>query len=204
MSFNVTFGSARLANTPEFTGVEPSNFPLDNKGYKPMKNEAAAVFGLLPKLTTSAKLSQSFDDVLVGPQKDGQFPSTHSGVKVSSLPASARKDVTRLIAAYVGDVPAAISKPLIARYKKQYSRTYVSYAGGTTDAPGTYLRIDGPRPGSSSPCRRPTRAPGITTPSTATNGTTTARSTQRSSGCGRPTGVPLGAPCASAWGASRP
>src|SRR4051794_16163114 len=46
---------------------------------------------------------------------------------------------------YVGDVPPAISKPLIAQYKKQYSRTYVSYAGGTTDTPGTYLRIDGPQ-----------------------------------------------------------
>jgi Protein of unknown function (DUF3500) len=27
MSFNITFGSARLANTPEFTGVEPSSLP---------------------------------------------------------------------------------------------------------------------------------------------------------------------------------
>jgi uncharacterized protein DUF3500 len=61
------------------------------------------------------------------------------------LPASAQKYVTHLIAAYVGDVPPAIAKPLIARYKKQYSRTYVSYAGGTTDTPGTYLRVDGPQ-----------------------------------------------------------
>jgi hypothetical protein len=145
MTFNITFGTTRLANTPEFTGVEPSSFILDNKGYKPMKQEAAAVFGMLPKLPASAKLSQSFDDVLVGPQKDGQFPSTHSGVKVTALPASARKQVTSLITAYVGDVPPAISKPLIAQYKKHYSRTYVSYAGATTDTPGTYLRIDGPQ-----------------------------------------------------------
>src|SRR3954447_23342848 len=145
MSFNITFGSARLANTPEFTGGEPSSFILDNKGYKPMKQEAAAVFGMLPKLSASAKLSQSFDDVLVGPQKDGQFPSTHSGVKVSSLPASQRRYITDLITAYVGDVPPAIAKPLIATYKKQYSSTYVAYAGGTTDTPGTYIRIDGPQ-----------------------------------------------------------
>jgi len=125
--------------------VEPSSFTLDNKGYKPMKLEAAAVMGMLPKLPASAKLSQSFDDVLVGPQKDGQFPSTHSGVKVSSLPASTRKYVTQLITAYVGDVPPAISKPLIARHKKQHCSTYVSYAGGTTDKLGTYLRIDGPQ-----------------------------------------------------------
>ena len=53
--------------------------------------------------------------------------------------------MTDLITAYVGDVPSVISKPLIARYERQYSKTYVSYAGGTTDQPGTYLRIDGPQ-----------------------------------------------------------
>src|SRR3954451_23088083 len=110
-----------------------------------MKAEAAAVFGLLPKLPSAAKLTQSFDDVLVGPQKDGQFPSTHNGVKVSSLPASQQRYITDLITAYVGDVPPAIAKPLIATYKKQYSSTYVAYAGGTTDTPGTYIRIDGPQ-----------------------------------------------------------
>jgi len=40
--------------------------------------------------------------------------------------------------------------------------------------PGTYVRIDGRRPGSSSPCRAPTRAPRTTTPTTATRSTTTA------------------------------
>jgi hypothetical protein len=144
-SFNITFNSARLANTPQFNGTEPSSFILDKKGYKPMKLEEAAVFGLLPKLPNAAKLSQSFDDVLVGPQKDGQFPTTHSGVKVTSLPKSTQKYVTQLITAYVGDVPPAISKPLIARYEKQYSRSYVAYAGGTKNTPGTYLRIDGPQ-----------------------------------------------------------
>jgi Protein of unknown function (DUF3500) len=145
MSFNITFGRTRLANTPEFTGTEPSNFIIDKKDYRPMKQEAAAVFGLLPKLPSSAKLSESFDDVLVGPQKDGQFPSKHSGVKVTKLSASARKYVTRLITSYVADVPPAIAKPLIARYKKQYSHTYVAYSGGTRDTPGTYVRIDGPQ-----------------------------------------------------------
>src|SRR3954465_10514044 len=145
MTFNLTFGSARPANTPEFTGVEPSSFTIDNTAYTPMKQEAAAVFSLLPKLPAAAKLSQSFDDVLVGPQKDGQFPGKHRGVQVNSLPAAERKLVTDLITAYVGDVPPAIAKPLIATYEKQYANTYVSYAGGTTDKPGTYIRIDGPQ-----------------------------------------------------------
>jgi Protein of unknown function (DUF3500) len=144
-SYNLTFEAKRVANTPQFNGVEPSGFVLDNHTYRPMKQEADAVFGLLPKLPDTAKLTQSFDDVLVGPQKDGQFPTTHSGVKVSSLPRSARRYVTDLLAAYVGDVPAPVSRPLIEQYKRQYGDTYVSYAGGTADTPGTYLRIDGPQ-----------------------------------------------------------
>jgi hypothetical protein len=145
MSFNITFQAKQLANTPEFSGVEPSDFTLNNEHYQPMKLEADAAFALLPKLPSQAKLSQSFDDVLVGPQKDGQFPTTHSGVKVTALSAAARKQVTALIRAYVGDVPDAIAKPLMARYEKQYAKTYVAYAGSTVDAPGTYIRIDGPQ-----------------------------------------------------------
>jgi hypothetical protein len=145
MSFNVTFNAARLANTPEFAGVEPTRFRLDNAYYQPMKPESDAIFELLPKLPAKAKLSQTYDDVLVGPQKDGQFPKTHSGVNVSSLPSAQRALVTKLIQAYVGDVPAVISKPLIATYKKQYSRTYVAYAGSTKDQPQTYIRLDGPQ-----------------------------------------------------------
>jgi Protein of unknown function (DUF3500) len=145
LSFNVTFGKAQLGNTPEFVGAEPTKFTIDGKGYQPLKPEATAVFGLLPKLPTAAKLSQSFDDVLVGPQKDGQFPSTQSGVKVSSLPASTQALVTALIASYVNDVPSAIAGPRMAEYKKQYANTYVSYSGATTDTAGAYVRIDGPQ-----------------------------------------------------------
>jgi uncharacterized protein DUF3500 len=143
MSFNITFGT-RLSSTPEFTGVEPSSFQVDSQTVQPMKDEADAVFGLLPKLPAKATLRQSFDDVVVGPQKDGQFPAQHEGVKVTDLPADVQQKVTDLIGAYVGDVPAAISKSVIAGYKKEYANTYISYAGSTKDQPGTYVRVDGP------------------------------------------------------------
>ena len=145
LSYNLTFGATAIGNTPQFNGTEPSKFVLDKTTYEPMKQESDAVFGLLSKLPAAAKLNQSFDDVLVGPQKDGQFPAEQSGVKVSDLPAAAQKYVTDLITAYIGDLPPAVSKPLIAKYKSQYAKTYVSYAGGTTDTRGTYLRIDGPQ-----------------------------------------------------------
>jgi len=52
--------------------------------------------------------------------------------------------VTKLITAYVGDVPAAISQPFIATYEKQYASPYVAFSGGRTDKPQTYIRLHGP------------------------------------------------------------
>src|SRR3954451_6223092 len=141
-----------------------------------MKAEAAAVFGLLPKLPSAAKLTQSFDDVLVGPQKDGQFPSTHSGVKVSSLPASQHRYITDLITAYVGDVPPGIPKPLIATYRSSTRAPTSPTPAAPPTRPGPTSASTARRPGSSSPCRAPTRAPRTITRSTATRSTTTARS----------------------------
>src|SRR5689334_4257185 len=50
LSFNITFDTSGLGNTPEFTGTEPSHFILDSKNYQPMKLESDAVFGLLKAL----------------------------------------------------------------------------------------------------------------------------------------------------------
>src|SRR4051794_28014444 len=80
-----------------------------------------------------------------GLRRTAEFPKTHGGVKVSSLPKSEQALVTKLIKAYVGDVPKAISKPLIATDKKRSSKPYVASSGTTTDEPQTDIRLDGPQ-----------------------------------------------------------
>jgi hypothetical protein len=101
-------------------------------------------------------------------------------------------------------VPPAISKPLIARYEKQYSRTYISYAGGTTDAPGTYLRIDGPQAWIEFAVQKSDKGSSHYHSVYRDKRHDYGRSISAPSGCGRLTAVPPRAPCPSGSGASRP
>src|SRR6201999_1532785 len=94
-ALHMTFAGSKVSNTPYFIGVEPGKkFTLNGKTYAPLSDEVKTLFGAIQSLGSSeqaaAKLSQSFDDVLVGPGKDGQFP-TAEGVTVGSLSAAQQK-----------------------------------------------------------------------------------------------------------------
>jgi len=149
-ALHMTFSGATVSNTPYFIGVDPPTaFEVRGKTYEPMANEVAALFGAVRSLNASqrarARLSQSFDDVLVGAQKDGQFPAK-LGITVSTLSTPQQKLVTRAIRSYVGDMPRKQANRHIATYKKQYAKTKLAWSG-STDAtrPGAYVRIHGPR-----------------------------------------------------------
>jgi hypothetical protein len=145
----MTFSGSSVSNTPYFIGVEPLSFTSGGKTYAPLADEAAALFGAAQALDasqrTAAQLSQTFDDVLVGPQKDGQFP-TRQGVTVSSLSASQQRIVTRAIRAYVGDMPTAQANARIALYRRQYGQTKLAWSTSTDPSVrGAYVRLHGPR-----------------------------------------------------------
>jgi hypothetical protein len=150
LAIHMTFSGTTVSNTPYFVGVEPSaTFTVDGKSYSPMADEAAALFGAAQSLTSSqrtkAKLSQTFDDVLVGPGKDGQFPAKQ-GITVSSLSKAQRAKVTKAIEAYVGDMPTAQAKARLALYEKQYSQTRLAWSKSTDPTvQGAYVRLHGPR-----------------------------------------------------------
>ena len=150
LAIHMTFSGSKVSNTPYFIGVEPRTpFTVDGKTYQPLEDEAAALYGAVQSLSPSqqakAKLSRSFDDVLVGPQKDGQFPAKE-GIKVSSLTKAQQALVVGAIRAYVNDMPTKQANALVRQYKKQFSKTKLSFSGtadGTTT--GGYARLHGPR-----------------------------------------------------------
>jgi hypothetical protein len=150
LAIHMTFSGSSVSNTPYFAGVEPSQtFQLAGKTYAPMKDEVAALFGAVRSLSASqrakAKLSKTFDDVLVGPQKDGQFPAKE-GIALSTLSAAQQAIVTKAIRAYVGDMPRAEAKPRMALYKSQYPRTRLAWSKSMDpQTVGAYVRIQGPR-----------------------------------------------------------
>jgi Protein of unknown function (DUF3500) len=149
-ALHMTFSGATVSNTPHFIGVDPPTaFEVEGQTYQPMADEVAALFGAVRSLNASqrarARLSQSFDDVLVGPQRDGQFPGKR-GVTVSTLSARQQSLVTRAIRSYVGDMPRKQANRHIAKYERQYSKTKLAWSGSTdATVPGAYVRIHGPR-----------------------------------------------------------
>jgi hypothetical protein len=150
LAIHMTFSGPRVSNTPYFAGVEPTGtFDVGGRTYAPMKDEIAALFGAVRSLRASqrakAKLSQSFDDILVGPQEDGRFPA-RQGITVSSLSAAQQAIVTRAIRAYVGDMPTAEANTRMALYRGQYARTRLAWSRSMDPQTiGAYVRIHGPR-----------------------------------------------------------
>ncbi|WP_374195678.1 DUF3500 domain-containing protein, partial [Streptomyces sp. MBT53] len=84
----------------------------------------------------AARLSATYNDVLLGPGDDGQFPETREGIKVSVLSPKQQKLVLKAIHPWVADVDDATAKKLMKTYAHELSETYVASSGGTASTPG--------------------------------------------------------------------
>ncbi len=176
LAYNLTYNGTYNTATPMFLGVEPTNW-TDSSGvaHAPMDIQREAAENLANALqadstaATAAKLSGSYDDVVMGATGnmstscDANFPLTYPtsnrGELVSSLTNEQKRLVKKMIAAWTKLMPAAWTKELNSVYesKAALAETYVGYStgsGGTADfgaspsgtsSQGSYLRIDGPR-----------------------------------------------------------
>lgn len=147
--YSINSGTSTVSLTPNFVGVEPVSFTSGGTTYTPMASEKDALKAMLDSLSStqlaSAKISSAVDDLVVGPQKDGQFPSTKAGIQVSTLSTAQQALVKAAIAAYASDAngtgqyDAYVTDTALAS-------TYISYASYADLATkGSYVRIDGPR-----------------------------------------------------------
>ncbi len=105
----------------------------------------AMMAGLTDTQKTSAKLTGSFDDLLMGPGKDtGEFPAVE-GLPVPQLTAAQKKQASTAIQTYAGDLADAAAAKLIAKYAAEPDQTRIGWSNttGPTDE-NSYIRIDGP------------------------------------------------------------
>jgi hypothetical protein len=151
LAVNLTYKKGKVAGaSPFFVGVEPSTWTDDDgTTYSPLATMRNGLLALTGSLSTeqlaTAKLSQSFSDVLLGPGEDGQFPETKEGIKVSSLSPKQKQLVLKAIHPWIANVDDATAKKLMKTYERELNQTYVGYSGGTgLDTQGDYVRIDGP------------------------------------------------------------
>lgn len=157
-ALNVTYNGNYASATPYFIGVEPKSFTVSGTTIASLEKQRAAAYNLSQTLTsnTSAKLSGTFDDVLMGvsgstghdtnyPQT---YPTTGRGVLYSSLSTTQQVLVKTFIEAWVNDQNTTMASQLLAIYESDtaLASTYVGYTGtGALTTQGDYIRVDGPR-----------------------------------------------------------
>jgi len=156
---NVTYSKGTTASaTPIFEGGDPREWTTDNKKYAPLMQEhdgmAAMLAALTPEQLAKAKIDEKIADVLLGTTKDGQFPASKAGIKVSELNAAAKAKVVEAMMPWLNDIDAGIRARLLKTYTGELAGTYISYAGNAGAVSGNagsflreigdYARIDGP------------------------------------------------------------
>jgi hypothetical protein len=139
-----------IGATPAFRSSEPSGtFTQAGVTYQPMLQEKAAFAAVLAALSTSelaaAKSTSSFSDLILGPGKDDQFPTTKLGLKVGTLTQAKKDLVVAALNTYVADIDEVNATAILAKYKTEIDDTYLLYSGsGTMATKNDYIRIDGP------------------------------------------------------------
>lgn len=143
-------GGKMTGGTPSFRSTEPfPSFVWKTVTYQPIVQELNALSAMLKGLgsteLTTAKRLTAQNDLIVGPQKDGSFPTTKTGVKVGNLTSTQKDLVLAAIKTYTDDLDDKASAAVYAKYKSEIDETYISYYGTTAlTAQGDYVLIDGP------------------------------------------------------------
>lgn len=147
---NTYIDGALAGATPAFRGIEPrGDFTWENTTYNALEVKEAAFIAMLAALSTAqlatAKLSDTYSDLLLGPGNDWSFPTERVGVKVSTLSSAQQKLVLAAIASYVNDITDGDAKTILAGYQSDLGDTYLAYSGTTAlTEQNDYVRIDGP------------------------------------------------------------
>jgi hypothetical protein len=149
LAINLYYKGTTGAATPYHVAAQPTVWKDDQgKTHDPLAPMRDSMHSLLTSLTPDqakqAKLEARFNDVYVGPQKDGKFPTKSEGVPVSELSDASKSLVKKVIAAWTGDSPQGVEYSKI--YEAELDKVKVAYSGTTNVSDrGDYVRIDGPR-----------------------------------------------------------
>ncbi|ADU14326.1 DUF3500 domain-containing protein [Asticcacaulis excentricus] len=148
-TFLASVNGSYVSLTPNFVAVEPVTWTSGTTTHTPMATRRNALLAMLTGLSSTelatAKLSQAYDDVLVGPQKDGNYPSTKQGIAVSSLTSAQKELVKAAIKTYSDDANGTGQSDAYTT-ETALASTYIAWASySDLSTKGSYVRIDGPR-----------------------------------------------------------
>lgn len=136
--------------TPAFRGIEPfGTYTANGRENAPLSQEhaafAAVLAALSPEEQGKARLTQTFTDIIIGPQQDDNFPGTKAGIRVGELSQQKQALLLAAIDRYVGDINGPDATRLMAKYRSELADTWLSYSGTTgLNTENDYVRVDGP------------------------------------------------------------
>jgi hypothetical protein len=146
-----TFNAGAITGvTPAFRGTEPqAAVTAGGRTYQAFEQERVAFAAMLTGLSgteqTTAKLSGTYNDLVLGPGQDGKFPSAKSGLQVGTLSSDKQALVLAAIKLYTNDLDATTAAAVLTKYTNELASTYIAYSGNAgMTASGDYVRIDGP------------------------------------------------------------
>lgn len=157
IAYNITYNGTAVSGTPMFAGTEPNSWTYNSVTHAPLGTQRTLLTSLRPTLTTSALLSGTYSDVVMGPNGTGShdtvqpksYPTTGRGQLYSTLTSAQQAWVKSYIESWVNTQAPSIASELLAIYESDASlaETYIGYAGSSTTlgTSGSYFRVDGPR-----------------------------------------------------------
>lgn len=156
---NITYkDGVAVSGSPSLQGTEPKEWTFAGVDYAPLADEHRVMTTLLGSLSSAqlatAKSATAMTDLMLGPGKDGQFPSTKAGVKLSTLSTASQNNFLLALHPWLNDLPYDLKTKLLNIYTAEMGDTYLSYSGNPTAtsgnpnsflmADGDYVRLDGP------------------------------------------------------------
>jgi Protein of unknown function (DUF3500)/Putative Ig domain len=157
LAYNITYNGTYMSCTPMFAASEPNSWTYSGVTHYPLGTMRDLILTLRPTLSTSALLSGTYSDVVMGPNGTGShdtvqpksYPTSGRGLLYSSLSTTQQGYVRSYITAWVNHHAGPRAAEMLAIYlsSQALAETYVGYAGSSTNmsTSGSYFRIDGPR-----------------------------------------------------------
>ncbi|MGF1925801.1 MAG: DUF3500 domain-containing protein [Bacteroidia bacterium] len=156
---NITYkDGVAVSGSPSLQGTEPKSWTFAGTNYSPLAQEHTVMTTLLASLSAdqlmAAKIAMPMADLMLGAGKDGQFPTTKAGVKLSTLSSASQNNFLLALHPWLNDLSYELKTSLLNTYTAEMADTYIAHSGNLTAnsgnpnsflmADGDYVRIDGP------------------------------------------------------------
>jgi hypothetical protein len=146
LGLNITIAGEQGILTPSLIAVQPAQFTLDGKTFRPMGRETDKALELLSALTDGQRkqaiLGSQMRDLVLGPGHDGETIQPE-GVKASTFNDTQIELLLELVAEWSGIIHDIAAAEKLGEIKANLADTWFAWSG-PLEAGKAYFRVQGP------------------------------------------------------------